>query len=602
MMEVMVKMLQIKWVWKNMRGAKKVYIFALSVGLLSSLLVFVNPMLTQRVVDEVLVGVTQADGTVFHNTEILMPLLIGIVGMHVFRMLCLYGRTFFADYSTQKLTVNLRRHLYDKIQSQDKSYYDRNRTGDLMTRMTGDLEMVRHFMAFVLRELLTDTVLFLVTLVYFFTVDWVMTLCILAVTPLLLWMSKSFSGKVRSKYADLREKLSELNTQAQENISGNRVVKAFAREGYEIEKFSQKNEDYRGANIDAQFTWLRYFPVMNGIASSLTVITYGLGALFIINGQMTAGQLAAFSGLIWAISEPMRNLGMLLNDTQRFFASANKVIEMYYEQPRIVDAADTVDMPERFQGKVEFKDVHFGFGREKVFDGISFTANPGETIAIMGATGSGKTSLVNLLARFYDVTGGQVLVDGVDVRKMKLRDLRHNIGMAPQEVFLFSETVDGNIAYSDPEMSEEEVKSYARIADADGFIKRMEDGYETIVGERGVGLSGGQKQRIALARALAVKPAILVLDDTTSAVDLETEKYIQEQLAAMEGKKCTKFIIAQRISSVKDADQILILADGKIAERGTHQELLRQNGYYREIFELQHGEAMAKEAVLNGAQ
>ncbi len=595
-------MLQIKWVWKNMRGAKKVYIFALSVGLLSSLLVFVNPMLTQRVVDEVLVGVTQADGTVFHNTEILMPLLIGIVGMHVFRMLCLYGRTFFADYSTQKLTVNLRRHLYDKIQSQDKSYYDRNRTGDLMTRMTGDLEMVRHFMAFVLRELLTDTVLFLVTLVYFFTVDWVMTLCILAVTPLLLWMSKSFSGKVRSKYADLREKLSELNTQAQENISGNRVVKAFAREGYEIEKFSQKNEDYRGANIDAQFTWLRYFPVMNGIASSLTVITYGLGALFIINGQMTAGQLAAFSGLIWAISEPMRNLGMLLNDTQRFFASANKVIEMYYEQPRIVDAADTVDMPERFQGKVEFKDVHFGFGREKVFDGISFTANPGETIAIMGATGSGKTSLVNLIARFYDVTGGQVLVDGVDVRKMKLRDLRHNIGMAPQEVFLFSETVDGNIAYSDPEMSEEEVKSYARIADADGFIKRMEDGYETIVGERGVGLSGGQKQRIALARALAVKPAILVLDDTTSAVDLETEKYIQEQLAAMEGKKCTKFIIAQRISSVKDADQILILADGKIAERGTHQELLRQNGYYREIFELQHGEAMAKEAVLNGAQ
>ncbi len=595
-------MLQIKWVWKNMRGAKKVYIFALSVGLLSSLLVFVNPMLTQRVVDEVLVGVTQADGTVFHNTEILMPLLVGIVGMHVFRMLCLYGRTFFADYSTQKLTVNLRRHLYDKIQSQDKSYYDRNRTGDLMTRMTGDLEMVRHFMAFVLRELLTDTVLFLVTLVYFFTVDWVMTLCILAVTPLLLWMSKSFSGKVRSKYADLREKLSELNTQAQENISGNRVVKAFAREGYEIEKFSQKNEDYRGANIDAQFTWLRYFPVMNGIASSLTVITYGLGALFIINGQMTAGQLAAFSGLIWAISEPMRNLGMLLNDTQRFFASANKVIEMYYEQPRIVDAADTVDMPERFQGKVEFKDVHFGFGREKVFDGISFTANPGETIAIMGATGSGKTSLVNLIARFYDVTGGQVLVDGVDVRKMKLRDLRHNIGMAPQEVFLFSETVDGNIAYSDPEMSEEEVKSYARIADADGFIKRMEDGYETIVGERGVGLSGGQKQRIALARALAVKPAILVLDDTTSAVDLETEKYIQEQLAAMEGKKCTKFIIAQRISSVKDADQILILADGKIAERGTHQELLRQNGYYREIFELQHGEAMAKEAVLNGAQ
>ena len=595
-------MLQIKWVWKNMEGAKKIYIFALSIGLVSSLLVFINPTITQRIVDEGLVGTTQADGTVFHNTEILLPLLGAMVGVHVFRMLCLFGRTYFADYSTQKMAVNIRRHLYDKIQSQDKSYYDRNRTGDLMTRMTGDLEMVRHFMAYVVREFLTDCILFCVTMVYFFTIDPLMTVCILAVTPLLFWMSKSFSGKVRSKYAELREKLSELNTQAQENISGNRVVKAFARENYEISKFSQKNEEYRQSNIEAQFTWLRYFPVMNGIASSLTVITYGLGALFIIQGRMTAGQLAAFSGLIWAISEPMRNLGMLLNDTQRFFASANKVIEMYYEQPRIVDAASTVEMPQRFEGKVEFKDVHFGFGKEVVFDGVSFTAEPGETVAIMGSTGSGKTSLVNLITRFYDVTSGAVLVDGVDVRKMKLQDLRRNIGMAPQEVFLFSETVDGNIAYSNPDMSEEEVRKFAKIADADSFIQHMEDGYETIVGERGVGLSGGQKQRIALARALAVKPAILILDDTTSAVDLETEKYIQEQLAQMGGPKCTKFIIAQRISSVKDADKIIILANGKIAEMGTHEELLKQNGYYREIFELQHGEPASQAVAVKGGE
>ena len=260
---------------------------------------------------------------------------------------------------------------------------------------------------------------------------------------------------------------------------------------------------------------------------------------------------------------------------------------MYYAQPHIQNAPDAIDLPHKMRGKVEFKDVHFKLNDQVVFDGISFVANPGETIAVMGGTGSGKTSLVNLIERFYDVTGGAVLVDDVDVRRLTLSSLRGGIGMATQDVFLYSETVDGNIAYGDPELSEEEVRHFAEITASD-FIDDMEDGYETIVGERGVGLSGGQKQRLALARALAIKPSILILDDTTSAVDMETEKYIQEQLSKLDFE-CTKFIIAQRISSVKNADQILILDHGKIVEHGTHAELLRQNGYYREIFELQHG-------------
>ncbi|MCI8500820.1 MAG: ABC transporter ATP-binding protein [Oscillospiraceae bacterium] len=591
-------MFQIKWVWQNLTGYKRRYIMALSFTVISSVLVFIRPLLTQIVVDDVLVGVTLPDGTVFRNYDILIPLLLGMVGIHLFRMCMLNAGVYNCDYASQGMLINMREHLYSRLQAQDKTYYDRNRTGDLMTRLTGDLDTVRNAVSFVFREFTIDIFLFVTTAVYFFTINALFTLAVLAVTPLLLVLSKIFSKRVRSKYVFLREKLSEMNTKAQEDISGNRVIKAFARERYEIDEFSKKNDAYRRANIDAQFTWLRYFPAVHVLANTLTITILLVGGLFIINGWMSAGDLAAFMALDWAISEPMRNIGLLLNDLQRFFASADKVIEMYYQQPRIVDSPDAVEIPGRMRGKVEFKDVSFRFGEKTVFDGISFVVNPGETVAVMGSTGSGKTSLVNLIERFYDVSGGAIYVDGIDVRKLKLQSLRGGIGMATQDVFLFSETVDGNIAYGDPEMPEEEVRRFAQITASD-FIDGMEDGFETIVGERGVGLSGGQKQRIALARALAIRPAILILDDTTSAVDMETEKYIQKQLRELDFS-CTKFIIAQRISSVKQADKIIILDGGKIVESGTHEELLGQNGYYREIYELQHGTGKAGE--IDGAE
>ncbi|MGI5897064.1 MAG: ABC transporter ATP-binding protein [Oscillospiraceae bacterium] len=591
-------MFQIKWAWENMTGYRKRYIMALSFVVTSSLLVFINPFITQTIVDEVLVGTAGPDGEVVRNYAILVPLLITMVLVHLFRMSMLNAGVYNCDYASQGMLVNMREHLYDRIQTQDKTYYDRYRTGDLMTRLTGDLDTVRNAFSYVFREFIIDIFLFLTTTVFFLTINPLFTVAVMAVTPVLLILSKMFSKKVRSKYVILRERLSELNTKAQEDISGNRVIKAFAREPYEIDEFAKKNNAYRTANIDSQFTWLRYFPGVHVLANMPTVVIILVGGLFIINGWLTAGDLAAFSALTWAISEPMRNIGILLNDLQRFFASADKVIEMYYAQPHIQNAPDAIDLPHKMRGKVEFKDVHFKFDDQVVFDGISFVANPGETIAVMGGTGSGKTSLVNLIERFYDVTGGAVLVDDIDVRRLTLSSLRGGIGMATQDVFLYSETVDGNIAYGDPELSEEEVRHFAEITASD-FIDDMEDGYETIVGERGVGLSGGQKQRLALARALAIKPSILILDDTTSAVDMETEKYIQEQLSKLDFE-CTKFIIAQRISSVKNADQILILDHGKIVEHGTHAELLRQNGYYREIFELQHG--AERQVVSDGAQ
>ena len=310
------------------------------------------------------------------------------------------------------------------------------------------------------------------------------------------------------------------------------------------------------------------------------------GGLFVIGGRITFGEYTAFSGLIWTLSNPMRTLGNIVNDLQRFTASANKIIEIYYGSPRIVTRSDAVDKPERFEGKIEFDHVSFAYGDAKVLDDVTFTINPGETVVLMGETGSGKTALTELIPRIYDPTDGEVRVDGVSVHLLKLEQLRGNIGVATQDVLLYSDTIDGNISFGDTSMPEEDVVKVAKAADADGFIRRLSDGYDTIVGERGVGLSGGQKQRISLARALAVKPAILILDDTTSAVDLETEKHIQESLANLDFP-CTKLIIAQRISTARYADKIIVLENGRIIEQGSHEELISQNGYYREVYDLQ---------------
>jgi ATP-binding cassette subfamily B protein len=399
-------------------------------------------------------------------------------------------------------------------------------------------------------------------------------------------ISYFFRRKIRPLYINLRERLAELNTAAEESITGNRVIKAFAREEYEIGRFGEKNNEYREANEKAALMWMKFFPFLETSANLLMVIQVLAGGIFVIAGRLTIGEFAAFMGLIWAISLPMRMLGNIINDMQRFTASANKIIEVYYDRPKIVDRADAILLKERIKGEIEFKNVSFKYHGDKVLNDISFKIKAGQTVAIMGETGSGKTTLVNLIPRVYDVTQGEINIDGINVRMLRLEELRSLVGMATQEVLLFSDTVEGNIAFGDIEMPVEDVERCAVLADAHGFVTKMSEGYDTIIGERGVGLSGGQKQRVALARALAVKPSILILDDTTSAVDLETEKEIQESLRNLDFP-CTKIIIAQRVSSVKDADNIIVLKGGKIAESGTHAELIKSNGYYREIYDLQ---------------
>mgnify|MGYP002512327701 CR=1 FL=1 len=579
-------MFLLRWLWKNMEGYRAKYCFALLLTIICQSMYIITPYLSQQIVDTFIFGENAAE-MLKNNVNLLYAMIAGMIGFTLVRCVIQYSANMIYEASSQSLIYRVRKKLYENINAQDATFYDHFRTGDIMTRMSGDIDMVRHSVAWIIKTILECVVLFGASVVYFFILDPLMAVCLLALTPVIFCITYFFNRKIKPMYINLREKLSDLNTAAEENISGNRVVKAFAREDYEIKRFDEKNTAYSTNNKAAALTWLKFYPYIEITAQVLSVVQLLCGGLFVISGRITIGEFTAFSGLIWTIANPMRTVGTIINDLQRFTASANKIIEIYYGKSKIADREDAVDIKGRLKGDIEFKNVSFSYGKKQVLHDINLKINAGETVAVMGETGSGKTTLVELIGRIYDVEKGQVLADGVDVRMLKLKQLRGSIGMATQDVLLFSDTVDGNIAFGNTELSDEEVRKYAKYADADGFISRMTEGYETIVGERGVGLSGGQKQRIALARALAVKPSVLILDDTTSAVDLETEKHIQNALANLDFP-CTKIIIAQRISSTKDADKIVILQNGTIADIGTHEELIQREGYYKEVYDLQH--------------
>ena len=555
----------------------KRHIIALCISVFTAALTLVNPALTQRLVDDVIVA---------QNAEPLMGILMVMLVVKLGREALRYMMVVFMEKDGQNVMYNLRLKLFTKLQYNDMRYFDKHRAGDLMTRMSGDLEWCRHFVSFINYRLLDSACIFLFTCIYLFSVNWKLTGLLIFVTPVLMLITKLYSSHVRPRFVAMRDRLSEMNAAAQENIAGNRVVKAFAREEYEKERFDEKNEAFKQSHLRINKLWLSFYPFIELLANAMMLITVFVGGLFIIWGEITPGELAIFTSLSWALSNPMRELGNLLNELQRFSTSAAKVQELYYANPQIVDAPDAVDHG-RMKGKIEFRNVSYSFDTKKVIDDVSFVVEPGQTVAVMGPTGGGKTTLINLLSRFYDVSEGEVLVDDVNVKKWKLQQLRGGIGTATQDVFLFSDTVEGNVAFGNQELTLDEVKDFANRAAAHEFVEHLAEGYDTIIGERGVGLSGGQRQRIALARALAVKPSILVMDDTTSAVDSETERYMQQQLRHLPFP-CTKFIIAQRISSMRDADLILVIKDGRIIERGTHEELVKLRGYYYQTYALQN--------------
>ena len=578
-------MFRIKWLWKYMGEKRNLFVVAMVLSAVTSAMLVINPMLSQKLIDEVITP---------QNTDLLLPILGAMLAVQLARLTMRYTMIVLLEKSSQCTFNGLRRKMYDVLQNEDARFYHGIRTGDLMTRMTNDLDLVRHAIAWISYVTVDSIVVFLAALIYLGSVNIELMLCLAAITPFILLITRFFSRIIHPMFVMLRQKLSSLNTVAQESIEGNRVVKAFAREEYENQKFEEKNEDYRQMNLKTTYVGVKFHPLIDLLSQSLTVTTLLVGGIFMIQGKLTAGEILAFSSLTWALANPLRNLGMLINDIQRFFASCQMIIEIFYAQPSIADRYQAKDPGKRPEGDVEFRDVSLKIDGTMILDDISFHVKPGQTLGIIGTTGSGKTTLTGMLTRVNDPTSGEVLLDGEPVQSYTLQALRRYIGVAMQDVFLFSDTVDANIAYGRPDMPFEEVQDYARRAGADEFIRRMEEGYDTLVGERGVGLSGGQKQRLSLARALAIRPSVLILDDTTSAVDMETEKYLQEQLRQLDFP-CTKIIIAQRISSIEDADLILVLDGGKIIERGTHRELLRHKGFYRHIWAIQNSKEEGEE-------
>lgn len=569
---------QIQWIWAYMKGRRTVFVAGLVLAALTEAMLIINPFLSQKLIDDV---ITPGD------TGPLIPLLAVMMAVQIIRLGLRYLMVIMMEQSSTVIMTDIRRDMYQMVQGQDYRFLGRFPTGNLMTRMTQDLDRLRHTVAWVSYQFVAAVVLFVSVFLFFLFVNWQLALCLVAVTPFILFFSRRFMSRLRPRFQLLRQKLTDLGTAVTENIDGNRVVKAFAREEYEKGHFEKFNAEFRDTSCGNALIVAKYQPLLEAASQLLIIVTLVVGGLFLMRGWMTGGQYLAFSSLTWALAAPLRMLAPLLADLERYTAAGEMIREVVEAQPGISNAADAAELRERPAGKIEFQNVSLSLGGTPVLDDISFTAEPGALVGILGSTGAGKTSLVNLLTRFYDPTAGQVLLDGADVRRYTLSSLRRNIACAMQDVFLFSDSVKGNIAYGRPELDEESIRKRAAQADAGSFIQGMSDGYETLVGERGVGLSGGQRQRIALARALAVEPAVLILDDTTSAVDSETEQYIQGQLRNLDFP-CTKIIIAQRISSFRGADMILVMDKGRIIERGTHSELLALGGFYHHIWQLQN--------------
>lgn len=569
----------IRWFLSFLKKYRVRMIVGLILVFITSLLVLINPQISGMIVDEVIEG---------QHYEKLGILLLIMIGVTLVRSLLRFTFLMCFESSSQGLVYDMREEAYRKLMKEDFNFFNKNRTGDLMSRQTGDMDAVRHMVSHVIYFCFENILVFLMALVMIFSVNVKMALCMLIVLPFTLAVTLSQRRHIKPAFDRVRDCFSSLNAFAQETIAGNRVVKAFAKEDYELEKFDRENDGYRDAQLNAASIWMKYIPMFEVLSQCLTIILMIMGGFMVIDGEMTIGNMVTVNGYLWMLNSPLRQAGWIINDLQRFLTAIEKIYKVYTTEPDIKQPEHVVEK-RKLKGSVTFDHVNYYTNDDTVLKDISFHVEPGQTVGIIGATGSGKSSLVNLICRFYDVNQGRVLVDDIDVRNLNLQTLRGNIGIAMQDVFLFSDTIEGNIAYGNPDCTFEQVQAAAKIANADEFIREMPEGYDTIIGERGVGLSGGQKQRISLARAILKDPSIIILDDTTSAIDMETESMIQNELKKISDER-TVFIIAHRISSIIHADQILVLDNGRLVERGTHEQLLAKKGYYSTVFHHQYGE------------
>lgn len=574
------------------------YLIALLAVIFSILLDMYAPIIVQHIVDDVIIA---------RNTEPLKILLLGILAIGIGRCIFQYTKEFLCDWSGSKIASEIRINLFQKIQTLSANFFDGINSGELMSRVTNDVDRIWEIAAYM--GILMAEVIIRTLCSMFFMIRINALLSIIPIIGMILSavVAIRMENKLDSLFGDVSQENSELNNVAAENLAGVRTVKAFARERFEINKFHKHNQKYYELNIDLSRVFVKYNPIIQIITRTISIVVLLLGGIFAIKGvngqKMSIGQLMAMVSYAGNIVWPMEMLGWLTNGISSAKASIKKLNKIYEQLPQIQEESLLKNLEDDenenslkasqifpvadINGDVSFENVSYKFGKTDILKNISFEIKKGQTLGIMGATGSGKTTIINLLKRTYDVTDGSIKIDGIDIKEIPLATLRKSITCVMQDVFLFSDTIDGNIKLGEKnEITNEQVKNALELSHSAEFVNKMENLEYTVIGERGVGLSGGQKQRITIARALTRKTPILVLDDSTSALDTETELEIQQVLNDLKGM--TKIIISHRISAVKNADKIIVLENGNIAESGTHEELLQNNGLYKETYDSQY--------------
>lgn len=559
------------------------YLIAVISLIICTSLDMLSPQLTKQIIDDVI-----GKG----ETEKLTWLLLGILGIGIGRFIFGYFKEFLFDVTGARIAANMRSDAFRHVQKLSADFFDKTGTGELMARIKEDIDRIWDGMSYV--GMLVIEVVIHVSMVLFFMYreNWKLALLPTACMIFCGFLAVYLEKKLDKVYDDISEENAKLNTVAEENLAGVRIVKSFSREKHEITKFLSHNQRYYELNMQQSKVFVKYHPLFSLITKLLPLVVLLLGGFFVIYDDFSLGSLGAFveysNNIVW----PMEMVGWLANSFSAAIASNKKLKKIYDEVPTVVDPENPVLLPE-VKGSVTFEHVSFKKGERKILSDISFNLKAGETLGIMGATGSGKTSIIHLLQRHYDSTSGTIRLDGEDIKKLSLHQLRSSISTVMQDVFLFSDSIDENIRLGKHDStSRETVEQSAKDAQASEFIEKLTDTYDTVIGERGVGLSGGQKQRISIARALSKHNPILIMDDSTSALDMETEHMIQKTLNNL--NDTTKIIIAHRISAVRHANEIIFLEDGRIAERGTHEELLKQKGLYYETYMAQYGEFLVE--------
>lgn len=547
-----------------------------------------NPYYVGQIIDRVILG-----GEMPYLRTALLALAVITFGRAVLG----YTKEYMFDLSSSRVIVDLRKELFDHIQKLSFAFFDRSNTGELMSRIKEDTDNIMSAICYGFMLFLEQAIYFIVAAVILFSISWKLALVSLVTMPLIEYVVFRLERQVGQQYEKISDQRAVLNMTAQENIAGVRVVKAFGREKHEILKFLKQNEENFRINYDLVKSMANYNPLIEFLSNLVSVLVITVGGYFVIGKEMSLGTLVAFSNYVWMLIWPLRMMGWLTSVLAQCIASVKKIDKLFAEEPDIKNCPEP-KLPKKISGHVEFRDVCFDYEGVSVLKNINIDAKPGSTIAIMGMTGAGKTTLINLIGRYYDCTAGSVYFDGVDVREMDLAALRKNVSVVMQDTFLFSDTIEANIKFGAGEVPDKVFMAACRDAMVDEFVSQMPEGYQTVIGERGIGLSGGQKQRISIARALVRDAKVLILDDSTSALDMETEYAIQRAMERRKGFTC--FIIAHRVSAVKNADEILYFEDGRIVERGTHDELLRLRGRYYETYREQYRdyvEALEKEVV-----